>query len=421
MFTTKVKYLFLAGMISLFVAVVFRNWVMAVISISSFSLIGIGLYGLPLDEFDIEIERERKDIHVYEGDDIWINVKIKNYGERIRYLEVIDDIPENVKMVEGTNHEIFDISHNEVKTIEYKLELPQSGTYELGPLNVRYRDGNNFFTKNWTEESITEVIVLPNMEDISRSKIRPRHTRNRLGNVQSQRIGLGSEFYSLREYAPGDTIRKINWKATARSNTPITNEYEGERSGDVIIIVDASAGAKVGNQDTNTVKSSVRAAATLASDILSDRNRVGLIVIGDVLDWIFPGQGREQFYKIMDSLSNIKSGGIWGLKDIRWIMERFFPKKSLVLFISPLTDPEVTDTLTEMSKKQYDLIVISPSPIDMEKKLSDIEDPLAEKINLLERKGRLDALRNHGIVLDWDPDQPLELCLEEVRRFRMRR
>jgi len=420
MFTSKIKYLFVAGIFSLFIAVVFRNWVMSVISISSISIIGISLYGLPPKEIDIEIEREREDIDVYEGDDIWIEVKIKNFGKKIQFLEVIDEIPENVKMLKGTNHEIIDLEHKEVKTVKYKVQLPQSGAYKIGPMKVRYRDGHNFFTKEWVEESTTELMVLPQMEEISRSKIRPQHTRSRLGNIQSKRIGVGSEFYSLREYTPGDTIRKINWKATARSNHPITNEFEGERSGDVIIIVDASAGSKVGTEEENTVKSSVKAAATLASDILSDRNKVGLIVIGEMLDWIFPGQGREQFYKIMDSLSNIRSGGQWGLKDIRWIMERFFPKKSLVLFISPLTDSEVTNTLTDMSRKQYDLIVISPSPIGMEKKLCDIEDPLAEKINLLERRSRIGALRNHGIVLDWDPDQPLELCLEEVRRFRMR-
>src|SRR5439155_1167202 len=78
------------------------------------------------------------------------------------------------------------------------------------------------------------LVVAPAMEDLRRTKLQPRRTRPWYGQVASRQIGAGTDFWGVREYTAGDEVRRINWKASARLDRLFTNEYEGERSGDVV-------------------------------------------------------------------------------------------------------------------------------------------------------------------------------------------
>src|SRR5206468_2341164 len=81
------------------------------------------------------------------------------------------------------------------------------------------------------------LVVAPAMEDLRRAALQPRRTRPWFGQVASRRIGPGTEFWGVREYVAGDEVRRINWKASARLERLFTNEYEGERSGDGLIVL----------------------------------------------------------------------------------------------------------------------------------------------------------------------------------------
>ena len=98
----------------------------------------------------------------------------------------------------------------------------------------------------------------------------------------------------MRQYVPGDELRKINWKASARRDEMITNEFESECSGDVTIMLDARKESNVGTLENNTVEHGIRAASTIAAHILKEKNRVGLIVLRDIIDEVYPAFGKRQ-------------------------------------------------------------------------------------------------------------------------------
>src|SRR5439155_1125748 len=131
-----------------------------------------------------------------------------------------------------------------------------------------------------------QIVVAPAMEDLRRAALQPRRTRPWFGQVASRRIGPGTEFWGVREYVAGDEVRRINWKASARLERLFTNEYEGERSGDVVIVVDARRESSVGTEADNPVEHAVRAALGIADRVLATKNRVGLIVYRQVIDWV---------------------------------------------------------------------------------------------------------------------------------------
>jgi len=98
-------------------------------------------------------------------------------------------------------------------------------------------------------------------------------------------------------------MRRINWRAYARTNELVICDYEQERITDVNLIFDARirAHAFVGTQ--HTFEFATRAIASLALNFCVQGNNVGLLVYGDILNWVFPGVGRSQVDQILDVLS----------------------------------------------------------------------------------------------------------------------
>jgi len=144
-------------------------------------------------------------------------------------------------------------------------------------------------------------------------------------------------------------------------------------------------------------------------------------VLGDFLNWVYPGFGREQFYKIIDALTKLRQGGLWDINDAKWVITRFFPRRCQIIFVTPLIDPKVVETVMDLCRGEYDVLVISPSPVALEKKTEGIESPIAEKMLNMERRNIIDRLWHYSLVVDWDPNDPLEIALEGVRRYQMRR
>src|SRR5207245_2889964 len=105
--------------------------------------------------------------------------------------------------------------------------------YEIGPLIARVRDHVGFYL---TEKKLASetLSVMPRPERLRGVQLRPRHVGPWPGVIPSKALGLGTEFYSMRKYIPGDDPKRINWKASARYNELIVNEPEAERVTDVM-------------------------------------------------------------------------------------------------------------------------------------------------------------------------------------------
>ncbi len=409
--------LFAITIISFIIGIVLGSWVFLILTISLFSIIAVESRGALQEEVRLKVERKSEKMSLYEDDDVWIELSIKNEGGSLRYLEIMDSLPDEIEVVEGSNHQILKFEEGEEKIIRYRIQCSRRGEMRIGPVKLRYRDPFDLHVQEWTSYELMDVFVLPEIQEMKGVNVRPLYTKRWVGNIKSQRLGLGSEFFSLREYMPDDAMKNINWKATARLLQPMTNEYMGERSGDVILIVDGHRKNIIGDSERNTLDFTIQAAGTLAASLLQDRNRVGLIVLGDYLRWVYPSSGREHFYRIMEELSGVKKGGQWELQDTKWILRGFFPKRSMIIFISPLLSKEVSDTLLEICIEEHNVMVISPNPLVIEKEI--IKDPsiLAEKLTRLDREVILDKLWNYSIVVDWNPNEPLQASLKEVIRY----
>ena len=77
------------------------------------------------------------------------------------------------------------------------------------------------------------------MEDVKDAFVKSKVPKIFTGAVNIRQPGEGSNFYNLREYVPGDPMRKVNWKAFARSGKMMVNDFERDAVSDIILIIDS--------------------------------------------------------------------------------------------------------------------------------------------------------------------------------------
>ncbi len=145
-------------------------------------------------------------------------------------------------------------------------------------MRLSYRDPFGFFKVDRKVELYSEIVGgVPIITDVPTPYSTRGGTKITVGPLPSPRVGEGVEFHAVREYQPGDPLRIINWKATARTGGRImANEYESERKVDVIFIVDASyTGSLVFDH-------LIRAAASLMLNALNNGTSFGLLLAEDV-------------------------------------------------------------------------------------------------------------------------------------------
>jgi uncharacterized protein (DUF58 family) len=218
-------------------------------------------------------------------------------------------------------------------------------------------------------------------------------------------------FFGVREYQLGDPLRRLNWRVSARhSHRLFTNEFEQERITDVGLILDARQRNNVRGTAGSLFEHAVAATASLATTFLNDGNRVGLLVYGGFLNWTFPGYGKMQRKRILESLAQAKTGESLIFESFDYFPTRFFPSKSQLVLVSPLCQEDLA-VLIRLCARGYQVLVVSPDPVSFETRaLRDQPGVgLASRIARLERSLLLHKLRRGGVqVVNWQVERPLE-------------
>ena len=225
------------------------------------------------------------------------------------------------------------------------------------------------------------------------------------------------EFADLRLFAPGDRVRSINWRASARRDELVVNERHPERNADVILFLDTFADARAGGR--STLDLAVRATATLAARYLERRDRVGLVSFGGVLRWLTPGMGSTQRTGSSTRCSSRRSSSTTRGRTSRSSRARVLPPQALVVAVTPLLDDRAVEALADLRARRYDLAIVEVSPIGFTDPGESESDRLAHRLWVLRREEIRARYERLGVaVASWSDDAPLDAVLEGVRAFR---
>src|SRR6185503_4210072 len=137
---------------------------------------------------------------------------------------------------------------------------------------------------------------------------------------------------------------------------------------------------------SGTLDLAVEAAGSLAAHYIEEKDRVGLVAFGGVLNWLTVSTGLVQLYRILDSLLDAEIFLSYAWKDIDLLPVRSLPPKALVIALSPLLDERAVRVLLDLRARGFDLAVIEISPVPFAPPGSDVLDQLAHRLWLLRRE-----------------------------------
>jgi uncharacterized protein (DUF58 family) len=358
------------------------------------------------------IERER----ALQGEELDVVVTLEATGA-VERLDVALVLAPGLDLAEGLNPVSLRLGPGGREELQLRLRASRWGAYRVGEAVARASDPLRHVFFEGRGGDAGELRVYPRPEQLL-ELVRPLETQASAGNQVARQKGEGIEFADLRPFVPGDRIRRVNWRASARRQELWVNDRHTERNADVVLVLDALTEA--GPFRGGTLDLSVRAAAGLADAYLRHKDRVGLVTFGGVLNWLLPGGGPAQLYRIVDAMLDTRTALTYAWRDFDVLPRRTLPAKALVLAVSPLLDDRAAAALLDLRARGFDLAVVEVSPEPFVPPARTAEERLAHRVWLLGREAVRGSFERTGVpVAVWDgASTPLAAVIGEVMAFR---
>jgi uncharacterized protein (DUF58 family) len=246
----------------------------------------------------------------------------------------------------------------------YHLEARQRGVFEFGPVRLHVRDlvGRHAVTEERPLDARLVVAprVLP-VRDASRATAPIGERRARQGLVQDPAL-----FGGVRPFQPGDPLRRIHWRATARVGQPVSRRFEPARSRQVLFVLDVqtlSGPVWEMSWDPDAFEGLCVAAASLAKAALDGGAAVGIAAAGfsgtaQRIAYLPPRAGLSQLGRVTDLLARlgpISSASLGSL--LTWLVRRVPAGASLVV-LTARPPVEVRPVLRRLRASGYPVEIL---------------------------------------------------------------
>lgn len=219
--------------------------------------------------------------------------------------------------------------------------------------------------------------------------------------------GSSVEFAQHRAYAPGDELRKIDWKVFARSERLVVKEYVEETNLSLNLLVDTSESMAFSSIGWSKFDYARWGAAALAHLVLTNRDTAGLVMFDDeIRAKVPPGNGTPQRQAIMTELERGETGGPTAVGEVLQALVPRLRRRGITAIFSDLFDEPAT-----IMKGVEMLVRRGHEPI-----LFQVVDPLEVSFDL-DSLAKLEGLEGAG-DLKIDPKAIREAYIEEMRAHR---
>ncbi len=321
------------------------------------------------------------------------------------------------------------------ETRDEQLFVPaHRGKAHGGLLHLRVRGPWGLAWRQGKRDLPWDVVVYPSLK-MAALRALPAQTQRRrdAGFRNIRRIGEGRLFESIKEWVPGDEIRTVDWKATARRGKLMSRQYEDERRQQVMMVIDAGRLLTAEIDGRPRLEAAIDAALDLAHSAVQHDDNIGLLVFADeILQFVPPTRGRRALRQVLDALAAVEGR----------LVEPNYPaafaylasrsrKRALTVLFTDVVDRTASDAFVaqagSLRPRHLPLAVTLRDP-GLERlataRAVTVDDAFqrAAAEELLEaRDAALGELRSHGVlVLDVLPDGAARAVVEQYERLKRR-
>jgi uncharacterized protein (DUF58 family) len=254
------------------------------------------------------------------------------------------------------------------------------------------------------------------------------------GETPRRLPGHGAELLQLRDYASGDSLSRIDWKATARRGALIAREYSEAQHLEILLVIDAGRASRVRAGELDRLGLYANVAARLAEHAVSIEDRVGLLVYAErSLTACLPDRGMRAVTRLRHALETLEpdrgeSDPVRAAIQVR----RMLRHRGLVVWLTDLAEPARNAALMQALKAlvpRHQPIIAAPHAAEIARLAqaspSEWRDPsiaVAAREHVHSAQLQVAALRRQGIVVLDEPDDRLDRAvLDAYLHLRSRR
>jgi uncharacterized protein (DUF58 family) len=240
--------------------------------------------------------------HFSNGDDNRVTIGLINHRPYKIKIEVIDELP--VQFQNRKWHRKFLLSGDQTFSFDYFLKPVERGEYFFGIINIFLSGPLNMVVRHINSGGEKKVAVYPSFMQMKRYQLMA--VTNQLqagGSRRLRKLGSSLEFEQIKEYVQGDDYRRVNWKATARKNSLMVNNYMDERSQQVVCLIDKGRSMKMPFEGMTLLDYAINATLVLSNIVLMRQDKSGILTFGKKIDqFIQPDKKPAQINLILETL-----------------------------------------------------------------------------------------------------------------------
>jgi uncharacterized protein (DUF58 family) len=276
--------------------------------------------------------------------DVWqpVRVTVRNDGARPLALDLFDAAPGGWAL-EGMPHAV-QLGAGEWREIGYRVRPDRRGDAGFDPCWLRVASPFGLWRRTQRGGPSQPVRVFPDFSSILGQTRRATERRAQSsGALRRRQRGEGTDFRQLREFRQGDSLRSIDWKATARHRKPISREYQVERDQQVVFLLDTGRRMLAVDRNGAHFDHALHALLTLAFVASRQGDATGVLTFGGETRWLAPAKGRTGLDRLLAGLNDVQPGEeapdyLRAAQDLQYRL----PRRAFVVLITNVRDEDDT-------------------------------------------------------------------------------
>ena len=380
-------------------------WLIAIAALAGLSLLDLALLlgastpevarALP-EAWPIGVERD-------------VELRIEHYGRRQRVT--VHDLYPGGWAMRGLPRTLT-LAADSVSTLRYHLQPATRGNFRFDGVQLRLHSPLRFWRQSRFTGAAQQVRVFPNFAPLAGFALFSAEQASRLvGAHIKRRRGEGTDFHQMREYRVGDSLRQIDWKATARARKLISREYQDEKNQQLLMVVDTGRRMLAHEGGLSHFDRALDATLVVSYIALKRGDAVGLFTAGGEQRWVSPQRGMGAIDTLLRASYDLQPAPVatdyLAAATELALRQR---RRALVMLVTNLRDEDIEDVLgaVRLLQRRHLVVVASLRERDLDEALDVRVDDLRSAVGaasaaryIAQRAAAHDVLRNHRVtVLD---------------------
>ncbi len=307
------------------------------------------------------------------------------------------------------------LRRGESSAFDYRLSAHERGDFVFEGVHLRLHSPWRLWTRLHVGGDPQAVRVFPNFAPLAKFALFSAEQASRLvGAHLKRRRGEGTDFHQMREYRVGDSLRQVDWKATARARKLISREYQDERNQQLVLLLDTGR-RLLARDDLGDARGIAHfdhvldASLVVAYLALRQGDAVGMLAAGGDSAWVPPRRGAGAIEGLLRGSYALQPSSVatdfLAAATALSLRQR---RRALVMMVTNLRDEDMDDVLAAVTllKKRHLVCVASLRETALDHALATDVDDLPGAIRagataqyLQQRDRAHEVLRNHGVMV----------------------